>query len=66
MNWELSTKNSVVAVATFMVGATLTIAPAAAQVVTGVLGSPMRRPRFHGNQLPPPPPEIRRRHQGNR
>jgi arylsulfatase len=41
-----------------LVAASLTIAPAAAQQVTGVLGSPSATTTIDGNQLPPPPPKF--------
>ena len=58
MKWELRRMSVDAAVAAFMVGATLTIAPAAAQVVTGVLGSPDATTTIPGKQLPPPPPKF--------
>ena len=41
-----------------LAAAALTIAPAAAQQVTGVLGSPSATTTIPGNQLPPPPPKF--------
>jgi arylsulfatase len=38
--------------------AVLVVAPASAQVVTGVLGSPDATTTIPGNQLPPPPPKF--------
>jgi arylsulfatase A-like enzyme len=38
--------------------ATLAVAPAVAQVVTGVLGSPDATTTVSGKQLPPPPPKF--------
>ena len=50
-----------VAVASFIAGGS-----AAAQQVTGTLGSADATTTINGKQLPPPPPEIRRSDQGNR
>ena len=58
MNRELRRMSVVAASAALMVGATLIIAPAAAQVVTGVLGSPDATTTIPGKQLPPPPPKF--------
>ena len=41
-----------------LVAASLAIAPATAQQVTGVLGSPSATTSIPGNQLPPPPPKF--------
>ena len=38
--------------------AILTVVPAKAQKVTGVLVRPAPRPHLTGNQLPPPPPQF--------
>jgi arylsulfatase A-like enzyme len=45
-------------VGTVLCAATLTIAPATAQVVTSVLGSPNATTTLQGDQLPPPPPKF--------
>ena len=45
-------------VGTALAAATLAIAPVAAQVVTGVLGSPNATTTLQGDQLPPPPPKF--------
>ena len=45
-------------VAAILLAATLAVAPASAQVVTGVLGSPDATTTIPGNQLPPPPPKF--------
>ncbi len=44
--------------AAVLVSATLAVAPVAAQVVTGVLGSPDATTTIPGKQLPPPPPKF--------
>ena len=46
------------AIAAVLISATLAVAPAAAQQVTGVLGSPDATTTIPGNQLPPPPPKF--------
>ena len=48
----------VAAGAAFLLAATLAVAPAAAQQVTGVLGSPSATTTINGKQLPPPPPKF--------
>jgi hypothetical protein len=48
----------VAGVAAFLLAAGLTIAPAAAQQATGVLGSPSATTPINGKQLPPPPPKF--------
>ncbi len=48
----------VVAIATFLIAATLAVTPASAQVVTGVLGEPTATITLPGNQLPAPPPKF--------
>ncbi|HME71683.1 MAG TPA: hypothetical protein VKM54_17700, partial [Myxococcota bacterium] len=45
-------------VAAFLLAATLAVAPAAAQQVTGELGSPSATTTLDGKQLPPPPPKF--------
>ena len=45
----------VAAVAACVLAGTLAIAPAVAQVVTGVLGQPSATVTIEGNQIPPPP-----------
>ncbi|MET0166703.1 MAG: arylsulfatase [Vicinamibacterales bacterium] len=45
-------------VAAFSIAATLAVAPAAAQVVTGTLGSPSATTTIPGNQIPAPPPRF--------
>ena len=46
------------AFAAALISATMAVAPVAAQVVTGVLGSPDATTTIPGNQLPPPPPKF--------
>ena len=53
-------------VATFLIAAALGVMPAAAQEVTGVLGSPSATTTIEGNQIPGARAEIRRRDQGKR
>jgi arylsulfatase A-like enzyme len=48
----------VAGVAAFLLAATLTIAPVAAQEVTGVAGSAAATTTIDGKQLPPPPPKF--------
>ena len=48
----------VTAFAAFLIAATLAVAPASAQVVTGVLGEPAATITLPGNQLPAPPPKF--------
>ncbi len=44
--------------AAILIAVALAVAPAAAQVVTGVLGQPSATTTIPGNQLPPPPPKF--------
>jgi len=44
--------------AAFLIVATLTVTPAAAQVVTGVLGQPSATTTINGNQIPAPEPKF--------
>ncbi len=46
------------AVGALLLAATLGVAPAAAQQVTGTLGSPDATTTIEGKQLPPPPPKF--------
>jgi hypothetical protein len=56
---QLPSEMGVVAVvAAFLLSATLAVAPAAAQQVTGVPGSPSTTTTINGKQLPPPPPKF--------
>ena len=48
----------VTAFAALLIASTLGVAPAAAQVVTGVLGEPTATITLPGNQLPAPPPKF--------
>ena len=48
----------VAAVAACVLGGTLAIAPAAAQVVTGELGQPSATTTIQGNQIPAPEPKF--------
>jgi hypothetical protein len=48
----------VAGVAAFLLAATLTVAPAKAQQVTGELGSASATTTLEGNQLPPLPPAF--------
>ncbi len=58
MKWISRTSSIVAAVAAFVLGGTLAIAPAFAQQVTGELGSPSATTTIPGNQLPPPAPKF--------
>ena len=58
MNCTQEVKGIAVSVAAILISATLAVAPAAAQVVTGVLGSPDATTTISGKQLPPPPPKF--------
>ena len=49
---------TVTANAAFLIAATLAVAAASAQVVTGVLGEPAATITLPGNQLPAPPPKF--------
>jgi arylsulfatase len=52
-------KTAVVAeIAAFLIAAAVAVAPAVAQQVTGVLGSPSATTTIDGKQLPPPPPKF--------
>src|SRR5476651_413246 len=55
---ELGTSAVVAGIAVFLIAASLAVTPAAAQQVTGVLGSPSATTTIPGNQLPPPPPKF--------
>jgi arylsulfatase len=55
---QLSARNAVAGSAAFVLGLTLAAAGAAAQQITGVLGSPSTTTTIPGNQLPPPPPKF--------
>ena len=48
----------VATVAVFLIVVMLSVVPAAAQQVTGVLGSPSATTTIDGKQLPPPPPQF--------
>ncbi len=58
MKREARERGVVAGVATFLLAATLAVAPAAAQQVTGELGSPSATTTISGKQLPPPPPKF--------
>src|SRR6266850_1773547 len=58
MNREPGAVRVVAKVAAFLAAAMLAVAPAAAQQVTGVLGSPSATTTIDGKQLPPPPPPF--------
>ena len=45
-------------IAGFLIAATLAVTPAAAQQVTGVLGSPSATTTIDGKQIPPPPAKF--------
>ncbi|MEO8134612.1 MAG: sulfatase-like hydrolase/transferase, partial [Betaproteobacteria bacterium] len=45
-------------IAAVLIAVLVTVAPAAAQQVTGVLGQPSATTTIPGNQLPPPPPKF--------
>ena len=58
MNRKSGTPGLVAEVAALLLAATLSLAPAAAQTVTGVLGTPSATTTIDGRQLPPPPPKF--------
>lgn len=51
-------KKFIAPIATFLFAATLVTTPAAAQTVTGVLGSPSATTTIKGNQIPAPEPKF--------
>jgi arylsulfatase len=55
---QLSSRGAVAETAAFLLGLTLAAAPAAAQQVSGTLGSPSATTTIPGDQLPPPPPKF--------
>jgi arylsulfatase len=58
MNREAREIGVVAEIAALLLAATLAVAPAAAQQVTGELGSPSATTTIDGKQLPPPPPKF--------
>src|SRR3977135_3195850 len=58
MNRESKATGLVAKVAAFVIATSLAVVPAAAQVVTGTLGSPSATITLPGNQLPTPPPKF--------
>jgi hypothetical protein len=58
MKRESGVMSVMAAVAAFLLSPALAVAPAAAQVVTGVLGQPSATTTINGNQLPAPEPKF--------
>ena len=58
MKWEPREMGVVAAVAAFLLATMLAVAPAAAQTVTGVMGTPGATTTIQGNQLPAPEPKF--------
>src|SRR5437879_12990364 len=56
MKWN--TRALGVTEAIFLIAASLAVAPAAAQVITGTLGSPSATTTIQGNQIPAPEPKF--------